>query len=214
MVRTHPQHQRSSPVGCFFKLSARTSMDASGAEPTAPLAASPGAAEREHDGGELGAVPATALAPQPPAAGGPAAPSAETVVESPPAVARTGRESTARPRRSAVADPGKDLLDEILVLKDQQKKAKEAKKAITKELRNANRRRQRLKKRAKALSDADLLAVISLRNHEKALGRGPSADEDEDDEESDSELDEQTATGSAPSDGHSPARPKKEARKG
>ena len=86
--------------------------------------------------------------------------------------------------------------------------------AIAQELRNANRRRQRLKKRAKSLRDGDLLAVISLRNHEKALGRGPSAEEDEDDEESESELDEQNATGSAPSDGHSPARPKKEARKG
>ena len=106
------------------------------------------------------------------------------------------------------------MLNEIEALKDQQKKAKEAKKAITKELRNANRRRQRLKKRAKALTDADLLAVISLRNHEKALGRQPSAEEEEDDEESESELDEQTGTGSAPSDGPSPARPKKRARTG
>ena len=213
MVRSDPQHERSSPVGCFFKFSARTSMDASGADLTAPLAASPGAAEHERDGGELEPVPATALAPPPPA-GGPAAASAETVVESPPGVGCTGREPTARPRRSAVADPGKDLLNEITALKDQQKKAKDAKKAITKDLRNANRRRQRLKKRAKALSDADLLAVISLRNHEKALGRHPSAEEEEDDEDSESELDEQTGTGSAPSDAPSPARPKKQARKG
>ena len=61
MVRSHPQHQCSSPVGCFFKFSARTSMDASGAELTAPVAASPGAAEHERDGGELEPVPATAL---------------------------------------------------------------------------------------------------------------------------------------------------------
>ena len=138
--------------------------------------------------------------------------SAEEIDQSAAGADRTSREPTARPRRSAVADPGKDLLDEITALKDQQKKAKEAKKAITKELRNANRRRQRLKKRAKALSDADLLAVISLRNHEKALGRQPSAEEEEDDEDSESELDEQTGTGSAPSDGPSPARPKKQAR--
>ena len=174
-------------------------MDASGAELPAPLAASPGAAEHERDSGEVEPVPATALAPPPPA-GGPAAASAATVVESPPGDGRAGREPTARPRRSGVNDPGKDLLDEIIALKGEQKKAKEAKKAITKELRIANRRRQRLKKRAKALSDADLLAVISLRNHEKALGRQPSAEEEDDDEDSESELDEQTGTGSAPSD--------------
>ena len=64
------------------------------------------------------------------------------------------------------------------------------------------------------MSDADLLAVISLRNYEKSLGRQPSAEEEDDDEDSESELDEQTGTGSAPSDGPSPARPKKQARKG
>ena len=57
-----------------------------------------------------------------------------------------------------------------------------------------------MKRRAKALSDPDLLAVISLRNHEKALGRQPSAEEDEDDEDSESELEENTGTGSVPSD--------------
>ena len=213
MVSSHSQHQRSSPVSCSFKFSARSVMDASGAEPTASLAASPGAAEHERDGGELEPAPATPRATAPPA-GGSAPASAETVVESPSRVGRSGREPTARPRRPAGTDPGQDLLDEITALKEQQKKAKEEKKAITKELRNAHRRRQRLKKRAKALSDADLLAVISLRNHEKALGRHPSAEEEEDDEESDSELEDQIGTGSAPSDVPSPARPKKQPRKG
>ena len=212
MVRSHPQHQRSSPLGCFLKFSASTSMGASGAERTAPLAASPGAAEPTADGSELEPVPASALAPQPPA-DGPAPAGTSTVVESPPGVGSTHREPTARSRHSAVADPGKDLLDEITALKEQQKKAKEAKKAVTAQLRNANRRRQRLKKRAKALSDADLLAVISLRNHAKALGRNPSAEEEDDDEDSESELDEQAGTGSAPSDAPSPVRPKKQARK-
>ena len=127
---------------------------------------------------------------------------AEAIVEPPPGSGRTSREPTARPRRSAVADPCKDLLDEIMALKQQQKKAKDAKKAITKELRNANRRRQRLEKRVKALSDADLLAVISLRNHEKALGRQPLEEEDDDDEEeTDSEMEEHSGKGSAPSEG-------------
>ena len=41
---------------------------------------------------------------------------------------------------------------------------------MAKQLRNAERRRKRLKQRASSLSDADLLAVISLRNHEKVAG--------------------------------------------
>ena len=99
-----------------------------------------------------------------------------------------------------------------MALKNEQKKAKEAKKAVTKELRNANRRRQRLKKRAKALSDQDLLAVISLRNHERALGRQTSAEDEGDEEESESDLEEPTATASAASTATSPSRPKKNAR--
>ena len=189
-------------------------MDASGAELTASLAAPTGAADNERGGGELEPAPATPRGAGPPASGSALA-SGETIVESPSGVRRSGREPTARRgNRYPGNDPGKDLLDEISALKEQQKKAREEKQAITKELRNANRRRQRLKRRAKALSDADLLAVISLRNHEKALGRHPSAEEEEDDEESDSELEDQIGTGSAPSDAPSPAKPKKQPRKG
>ena len=189
-------------------------MDASGAELAASPAASPGAAEHEGDGGQLEPAPGTPRGAEP-STGGSAPASAETVVESPSGVGRrTGREPPARPRRSAGANPGKDLLDETSGLKEQQKKAKEERKAITRELRNANRRRQRLKKRAKALSDADLLAVISLRNHEKALGRWPSAEEEEDDEDSESELEDEIGNGSAPSDAPSPGKPKKQPRKG
>ena len=60
---------------------------------------------------------------------------------------------------------------------------------MSKELRNAERRRTRLKRRARQLSDQDLLAVISLRNHEKALSghvadeTEPSAEEDEDNDD-------------------------------
>ena len=60
------------------------------------------------------------------------------------------------------------MLDEISDLKRKQKEARDAKLAVGKELRNAQRRQKRLKTRAKQLSDEDLLAVISLRNHEKA----------------------------------------------
>ena len=82
---------------------------------------------------------------------------------------------------AAGADVGKSMLEEIAQLKKQQKDAKDAKLAVGKQLRNAERRRKRLKKRASKLSDADLLAVISLRNHEKAVGgRGDTATDEED----------------------------------
>ena len=55
--------------------------------------------------------------------------------------------------------------------------------ALGKQLRNAERRRKRLKKRASKLSDTDLLAVISMRNHEKALGGQGDTATDEGDEE-------------------------------
>ena len=60
-------------------------------------------------------------------------------------------------------------MTEILDLKAEQKRAREAKLKITKELRNAEKRRQRLKKRAKQLSDSDLLAVMTLRSAEQGM---------------------------------------------
>ena len=60
-------------------------------------------------------------------------------------------------------------MTEILVLKAEQKRARDEKLKITKELRNAEKRRQRLKKRAKQLSDSDLLAVMTLRSAEQGM---------------------------------------------
>ena len=84
---------------------------------------------------------------------------------------------------AAGADVGKSMLEEIAQLKKQQKEAKDAKLAVGKQLRNAERRRKRLKQRANKLSDADLLAVISLRNHEKAVGGQMHTSTDEGDDE-------------------------------
>ena len=81
-------------------------MDASAAEVPTPVATSEGAAEPERDSGELELPPTAALSPQP-LADRPEAASAEAIVESPPGPGRIGREPTAGPRRSAVADPGK-----------------------------------------------------------------------------------------------------------
>ena len=60
-------------------------------------------------------------------------------------------------------------MTEILALKAEQKRARDEKLKITKELRNAEKRRQRLKKRAKQLSDSDLLAVMTLRSAEQGM---------------------------------------------
>ena len=86
--------------------------------------------------------------------------------------AGSAREPTAAEKQPTAAgdDVGKSMLEEIAQLKKQQKEAKDAKLAVGKQLRNAERRRKRLKQRANKLSDADLLLVISLRNHEKAVG--------------------------------------------
>ena len=96
-------------------------MDASGAELTASLAPSTEAAEHEREGGEL--VPAPATPPSAyPLASGSAPASAETVVESPSGVRHGSREpTTRRGNRYPGNDPGKDLLDEISALKEQQK---------------------------------------------------------------------------------------------
>ena len=84
---------------------------------------------------------------------------------------------------AAGADVGKSVLEEIAQLKKQQKEAKDAKLAVGKQLRNAERRRKRLKKRASKLSDAYLLAVISLRNQEEAVGgQGDTATDEEDED--------------------------------
>ena len=52
-------------------------------------------------------------------------------------------------------------------LKEEAQKMKAAKKALLKQLRNAKRVNQRLKAKAKKLSDADLLAIVAMRQSAK-----------------------------------------------
>ena len=99
-------------------------------------------------------------------------------------------------------DLGKDMLSEIMNLKQKQKEAREAKLAVGKQLRNAERRRKRLKQRARQLSDSDLLAVISLRSHEKALGHRDCDADKEDKEDAESNA---AHPGAAFSSGAAPA---------
>ena len=74
-----------------------------------------------------------------------------------PTVTTPGAEST-------TIELGKDMLkDQIEALKHEQATMRAAKKKITKDLKNAERRRKRLRKRAKQLSDDDLIAVLRMR---------------------------------------------------
>ena len=114
----------------------------------------------------------------------------------------------------AVADPGRTMLAEIQALKEEQKKVRDDRKEVTKKLRNAERRRRRLKTRANRLSDSDLLAVISLRNYERAQGSRGTVEE-EDDDESDSEQEAEAvgaATSASSSVPKAASTPKKRAR--
>ena len=112
-----------------------------------------------------------------------------------------------------VVDPGRTMLAEIQALKEEQKRVRDNRKEVTKKLRNAERRRRRLKLRANRLSDSDLLAVISLRNYEKAHG-ARSTVEEEDDDESDSEQEAEPARAATSASSTAPraATPKKRAR--
>jgi hypothetical protein len=60
-------------------------------------------------------------------------------------------------------EPESPLLREIRQLRDQQKAMKAERKRIQQDLRNAEKRKTRLRKKARQLSDADLAAVISMR---------------------------------------------------
>ena len=63
---------------------------------------------------------------------------------------------------------GEQLGDAIARLKREQDEVRASRKRVTKELKNAQKRKQRLKKRAKQLSDTDLVSVLQLRASEKA----------------------------------------------
>ena len=61
------------------------------------------------------------------------------------------------------AATGTNLLKQIASLKAEQKELRAKKKKISQTLRNAERRRSRLRKKAKLLSDADLVDVLRVR---------------------------------------------------
>ena len=87
--------------------------------------------------------------------------------------AQAAQLSVSEPTAEAAPSPwpmiGKDttLVPEIARLKAEQVAMREQKKRLAKELKNAERKRSRLKKRAKLLTDSDLVAVMMLRVAER-----------------------------------------------
>ena len=61
-----------------------------------------------------------------------------------------------------------DILGNIRALKEEQKTLRDQRKVVSKQLRNEEKRRMRLRKRARQLSDVDLVAVLKMRSDVKA----------------------------------------------
>ena len=64
-----------------------------------------------------------------------------------------------------------DIFPAIQRLKEEQARLRAEKKRVAKELKNAEKRRSRLKRKAKQLTDGDLLAVLEMRALEKERAR-------------------------------------------
>ena len=99
--------------------------------------------------------PPPPVAATPPAAAASGAPTAVTEVGTDAGLLRS-----VNPPDAAVAEP---LLTGIARLKAEQAQLRADRKRVSKELRNAEKRRTRLRKRARQLSDADLVAVLQMR---------------------------------------------------
>ena len=131
-----------------------------------PFAEEP-ASPRASDGADSGGEP---TATETPAPAGAQAPSGAEAPRLPALGCRPGSSGDGEPTAAATAGGDeKNILAEIQALKAEQKLAREAKLKITKELRNAEKRRHRLKNRAKQLSDSDLLAVMQLRSAQQGM---------------------------------------------
>lgn len=68
-----------------------------------------------------------------------------------------------KPEDTTTSGTGSELLDTIGRLKKQQRDMKAERKRLASELRNAEKRRARLRTKAKQLSDQDLLDVLKMR---------------------------------------------------
>ena len=113
----------------------------------------------------------------------------------------TGEEGSAKTLASLVENMVSNPHGEVMRLRNKSKELRAEKKSITRNLRNAQRRTTRMQKRAKNLSDADLLSVMRMRQvkqsqkvvkskakKDKVLTA--SVEEDDMQEEEESEVDE------------------------
>ena len=216
MVWTNSQYQLSaSRPTSAFAIPACAAMAASDGEAADAVAAAEEPTLTDGARGDGTGEP-TAAAEAPPPASGEAAVRTEA-----PALPPTGGEGGSSTDHLAsqvggVKDKGSGILDEIQKLKAEQKAARDKKMQISKELRNAEKRRQRLKRRAKQLSDADLVAVMTLRAGERTLSRNrvgePTAADGADPDDSETGSVASTSTRGAKSASQSPMKPKKKAR--
>lgn len=71
--------------------------------------------------------------------------------------------ASTRPENPPDADAAEPLLQGIARLKAEQAGLRSERKRVSKELKNAEKRRTRLRKRARQLSDSDLVAVLQMR---------------------------------------------------
>jgi len=92
--------------------------------------------------------------------------------------------------RVVAALPPDPLKADLKRLKEEQQNLRAARKKLSKEVKNAKRRTQRLKKRARTLTDDDLVAVLMMRKQVKDAGTSavPTVEEASriDDDEKDS----------------------------
>ena len=170
MVWTNSQHQCSS---ISFLSASASSIRAAMAElehgdwPAITAAKEPTLEDGNRD--KLDGEPTAAMSP--PSASGQAAAGTEAHGLSPAGSGAGSSNDLVPSEAGAVEKKGRSIMDEILALKLQQKEARDKKLQVTRELRNAEKRRQRLKKKAKQLTDADLVEVLKLRDHFKGVGR-------------------------------------------
>ena len=84
---------------------------------------------------------------------------------------------------SAGTKPSQSLHASIDRLKLEQHRLKTSKKQIVKELRNAERKRRRLRERARQLTDEDLLSVMVMRKRKENEATAAAASDNEDTKE-------------------------------
>ena len=97
------------------------------------------------------------------------------------------------PTLAAVATPAScakaSLMQQIDTLKNEQKAARDARKVLNKTLKNALRRKRRLQKKARQLSNEDLVAVLTMREENDSRSAASHAEHSDEHEEDDASED-------------------------